>query len=638
MNFIGDFFALGLVLVLSVFFFDGTFALTKTSKFFLTSLLMTALTAVSNLLTGYLMGRPDTPLWLNMAVNSLYFCVNIFATTSIALYVLARILEHSHEKHCLRNAYVGLGICFAFYLTVIILNLWTGWLFYFNEQNQYCRGPLNSIGYMVAVCQVILVLICYLRNRKNANLSIKRVLIDIIPIFVMCTCLQRMYPEIMLNSFSMSMVDTVLFLIYQGQREGVHVLTKLNDRHRFFDSVDEKIKNGSVFQAFLINLKDFGMINQKYGHVFGDEALYQFAFALERLIKNSKAFHMNGTVFALLIPYLDQQTADRHLQTLLNFLESGILCANNEIHFEYVLVEYITSAEETDTESFYEKLEYAAAKAYRNRSRFIHYTPSLGEEMQRRRYMIERLQSIDVQHGFEVWYQPIKCMKTNRFCSMEALIRLREPDGRLVSPGEFIPLAEETGMIGLITWFVLEQVCQTLQNNPVLQYTSVAVNLPMAQLMENSFVVRLNSIVDRYGLDHRRIILEFTERAILENFEQVKYVMREIRKEGYRFYLDDFGAGYSNFNCLLQLPFEVVKLDATMIQLDLGETGQRNLGLIKMLISFLHQNNILVVAEGVETQALSQRLQEQQIDRIQGYLFAAPMPEKDLIAFYEKSV
>lgn len=636
MNFIGDYFALGLVAVLGMFFFDARQKLTGTSRYYLMFLGFTALNAIVDLATGQLMDMSGVPLWANMGANTLYFLTNILATSSAALYLFTRILEHSHDKHCMKNAMVGLGVCLGVYLAILAANYWTGWVFYFGEDNVYRRGPLNVVGYFVTICQMVLVLICYFRNRKNAGSSMKRVLIQIFPVAVMCIIVQRRYPEIMLNSFMMSMAATVLFLTYQSQRQGVHVLTRLNDRHRFFEHAASRIERRSPFQVFLINLKNYGAINQKFGHVFGDEALYQFAFALEKLIHGSEAFHMNGTVFALAVPYLNQHDAERNVRALLEFMENGVPCAGEHLNLDYVVVEYVAFEEEKDPGEFYEKLEYAAAQAYRRREKFIRYTPSMGVEMQRRRYLIDRMRTIDREHGFEVWYQPIRCLKSGRFCSMEALIRMYEPDGTVIGPGEFVPLAEQTNMIAPITWFVLEEVCRFLREHPELDGVSVGVNLPMAQLLDNSVIVRINGILGQYGIDHSRIGLEFTERAILENFEQTSRVMWRFRNEGYRFYLDDFGEGYSNFNCLLQLPFQIIKLDKKLVRMELTANGDKCLGLTQRLISFLHERNLQVIAEGVENEEDAEKLRSQGVDRIQGYVYARPMPGEELLAFYRE--
>ena len=636
MNFIGDYFALGLVLVLCVFFFDSKTSIrymSVSSKLFIGCLLTTALTAVSDLVTGQLLILENVPLWQNMLANTLYFVVNIIATTAIALYLFTKILEHTHSRHCMRNACVGLVVLFCVYMVFVIANLWNGCLFYF-EDGCYCRGPLNALGYGITLAQLTLVGVCYVRNRQNASRPMRRVLMQMFPIVPLCILIQRANPEIMLNGFIMALVDTVLFLSFQGQRQGIHTLTELNDRHRFFTEVNRRIAKKEPFQIFLINIKDFGTINQKYGHLFGDEFLYQFAFSLEKILKGSLSFHMNGTVFAIILRYTYQNASDRQSGELLQFLENGIHCMDKHVTADYVLVHYVSDGLETTAAELYENMEYSCAKSHDLKQRYVRCSGEVREEMSRRRYLRERIRTVDRLHGFEVWFQPIQCMSTGKFCSMEALIRLREPDGSLISPAEFIPLAEQTGHISPITWFVLEEVCRMLKYSPKLEGVSVSINLPMTQLLEKGFVPRFISTVNEAGIDHRRICIEFTERAILDNFKQTLGIMQQLTQEGFRFYLDDFGAGYSNFNCLLQLPFQIIKLDTCLVHTK--KNGAPDYTTVRTLTKLFHDMNLVVVAEGAETEEEVRMLDAQGVDRIQGFALARPMPVDALMKFYQE--
>ena len=156
----------------------------------------------------------------------------------------------------------------------------------------------------------------------------------------------------------------VLFLTFQGQRHGVHSLTQLNDRHRFFIEADYRISTGEPFQIFLINIKNYGSINQKYGNRFGDEILYQFAFSLEKLLQGSMTFHMNGTVFAVVLRYTYQNMSEKQCGILLDFLEQGIQCGTHHIDIDYIVAHYITHGEEENATDLYETMEYAISKAY----------------------------------------------------------------------------------------------------------------------------------------------------------------------------------------------------------------------------------------------------------------------------------
>lgn len=629
MNFIGDYFAIGLVIILCMFYFDRNHMWTTSSKYFFASLIFTAVTAAADILTGALLTKSGVPLWLNLGANSLYFIVNIITTSLIALFLFTKILEHIHDDHCMRMAKRGLCVILIFYTSMVLANIRTGWIFSFNAQGSYQRGPLNVLGYFMVLAQMVLVLICYLRNKKNATSIMRRVLIQTFPVIIICIVIQRVYPDIMLNGLLLSFMDTVLFLTFQGQRQGIHNLTKLNDRHRFFKDAETHIQTSEKYQIFLISIKDFGIVNEKFGHLFGDEALYQFAFSLERLIKNGTAFHMNGTVFALTVPYKTQALSEEYCSRLLGFLDEGIDCKNEHLTFDYVVVEYIVDENEKSAAELYEKLEYAATTAYAYKQKYILYTPEIGEKMHRTHYLIERLKTIDTKSGYEVWYQPVKSLKSNQFSSMEALVRLREKDGSLVSPGEFIPLAEQTGLINSLTWFVLEDICKFLSAHPQLSSISVSINLPMTQLLDGGFVTRMNSIVDRYNINHEQICLEFTERELLDTFKKTREVMNELVSDGYQFYLDDFGTGYSNFHRMLQLPFQFIKLDKSLVH---------SADLVRTLTNLFHDMHLKVVVEGTETIEDVKAMEDCGVDSIQGYYFAKPMPAEKILEFYENTL
>ena len=172
MVFVGDYFAIGLVVVLCMFYFDGKTSRhywTKADKFFVASLLLTAMTAATDLIAVRLMLAEDTPLALNIAANTFYFLINIITTSTFALFLFSKILEHAHDDHCMKKACTGLSVLFGIYLVVVISNLWNGCLFYFDESGVYHRGPLNVLGYVITIFQMCLVLICYARNRKACS-------------------------------------------------------------------------------------------------------------------------------------------------------------------------------------------------------------------------------------------------------------------------------------------------------------------------------------------------------------------------------------------------------------------------------------------------------------------------------------
>ena len=153
--------------------------------------------------------------------------------------------------------------------------------------------------------------------------------------------------------------------------------------------------------------------------------------------------------------------------------------------------------------------------------------------------------------------------KTSRFSSAEALRRLRDYDGEPVSPSEFIPLAEETGLIDDLSWIVLEEICM-LFGQMRGKIDSVSINLSMRQFEDRSLSGRIHECLKRSGLSPDKLKIEVTERVLLQDMDYMKMIMEEMTGEGFGFYLDDFGTGYSNISCALSLPLEYTKLDRSL--------------------------------------------------------------------------
>lgn len=627
---IGDCFAIVIISILCLFYFEKQFFFTPASKYFAVCLILTGLNAVLDIASTMAIYSESVPIVTNVVINMLYFSSNIVTTTAIAMVLFSKILEHVHRPKCKLRASVGLAVIFVIYQVIVMINPFTGWLFSV-EGGVYTRGPLNSIGYMATVLQMILVIICYIKNKESVPKAMKRVMWQAFPIAIFFIVVQLVMPDILLNSIVMALVDLILFINFQNV--GTHSLTKLNDRHLLYSHIENCIATKKGFKIFVIRIKNFEALNQKYGHTVGDELLYLLAFALEKKFSYAMAFHMDSVSFALTISENDNVDDQKHLDKLRGFLDKGIEYGDVHVNIEYMIVEHELNADCTDANLFYEELEYGVDLAKDSGSVYFKYDEEMTAEMLRRKYLVSRLKNIDTEHGYELWFQPISCVSTCKFCSMEALLRLREPDGSLISPLEFIPLAEETDMIEPITWFVIEECCRALAENRFLDGVSVSINLSMEQLLDPQFEKRINQITALYNIEHRRICFEFTERVMLADFNKVKNAMIAIAANGYRFFLDDFGTGLSNFNCLLQLPFESIKLD-----MELTSTIDTNpdCGMVKMLIDLFHRMDLTVIAEGVETENQVNALMELCVDKIQGYYYSAPMPINKLEEFYRE--
>ena len=635
MNLLGDFVALGLIVILCIFYFETKCFLSPSGKFFVFCLPLTAATALVDIAAVVLLEMSGVPVFLNLLTNTLFFLINILTTTMYAMVLFHKILEHVHVAHCMRRAKIALTVIYLVYAALVLSNLFTGWLFSVDAVEGYKRGPLYAIGYVTVAVQMAFVIVCYVRNRRFVTKNMRRALIQAFPAVTLCIGLQLAFPNIMLNSLIMSLAALTLFLNFDNQRIGVHTLTDLNDRHRFFSYITDEIKEKRSCHAYVVHLTDFETVNRKYGHIVGDEILYLFAFSLEKVIPDGVVFHMDGLSFSVVVPMGDEAAHAHHLSALYNFLDRGIEYGGDRIFLRYTVLENTLTPECRDAGVFYEELEHGEELIQEGNLTHLVYCPEMGIRRLRRRYLVEKLEHVTRECGYEVWFQPTKCLATGEFCSMEALIRLRDKDGGMIRPDEFIPIAEKAGMIAPITWFVLEESCRVLTAYPELSAVNVSINIPTEQLHDPGFLHRLDGIVDRYGIAHTRICLELTERSMMSDFDRLKKQMDKIAQSGYRFFLDDFGTGFSNFICLLRLPIKNVKLDRALTEGVTAVHGRQSV--VKLLTESFRSLGVAVIAEGVETLQQVEILGEYGVDRIQGYYYAAPMPEGELISFYREN-
>ena len=232
-------------------------------------------------------------------------------------------------------------------------------------------------------------------------------------------------------------------------------------------------------------------------------------------------------------------------------------------------------------------------------------------------------------HEISAWFQPQIDLRTGRIVSVEALCRWTHPDFGPIEPSIFIAIAEEVGLIDEIGQFMMDQGCRAaVEWSRLEQPIEVSVNVSPAQLLTSTFTDRLAGELRRMSLPAHSLTVEITESLRIEDLPVVVQRLDELRELGLGVSLDDFGIGHSSMTQLRRLHATELKIDRSLVADDSAETT----AMLASIISTVHESGLLVVAEGVETQAHLQRVRELGCDRAQGYLIARPMPERDLVA------
>ena len=630
----GEYFALLLlaIIFLRYYGYERHVVFTAKRKLYLLCLMSAAASTVFNIITVSAASKPGCiPLWLSMLLNSGYFLFTILACSLFALFLFRLTLEHVYEEHCMRRANVALAGLTAVFVLLIVVNLFTGILFYFDDAGRYCQGPLNRCVFLLPVTELVLLGACYVRNRASVSAPMIYVIRSLPPIVLSLTLLQLFYPELYLNGMLSSTVSLILFLSFQTHTSDRDSLTGIRNRNNFLAELSLRIAGHQPIQIVLVSLLSFSDINLQYGHAVGDALLYEVARYLEHLYPKGRAFRTSNMVFALVLPQSTAQQADEAIETVrARFREPWVL-GDVSCYLPFCMADLCCGQREVPVDQIVEELEYTLALAKQQRG-VVRYDEAICRQMQRKKELIALLKRSIQERRFQVWYQPIYCCHDDLFCSAEALLRLSDLDGKPVSPSVFIPLAEETGLIGELTWIVLEDICRLLSSGKVPSLRTVSLNLSMQQLLDPDLAAHIKRYLDQYGVSPSRLKVEITERFLLHNARYAQRQLAALEASGIDIYMDDFGTGYSNLSSVLDYPFTFIKLDRSLVLNVPGD--QRAELMLRTLMTMFHSLGKRLIAEGVETESQAAYLKQCGSDMIQGFYYAKPMPEEQLTAFF----
>ena len=632
MSTLGNCLAIGILIVISLVFLRNRYYITKATRWFGVCIIFTYLTAITNTFrTHVLIGASGNAALIKFTLT-FDMLFSLLTTSILALYLISKVTEHAlKEKSDFLRGKIVIGSLYVVFAIVILLNLKCGYIFSV-ENGEYALGACWRLPYIFIAPQMLMVLVCCIVHKKSISPNVRNSLILCLPVIALCSLSKVIYPEASVFVIALVLVELLFFLNFQNRKINTNTLTNLNDGRSFYADVAKRIKTGKKFKAYLIKLNNIGTIKENHGYRVGDELLYHFGFLL-RKIYLSTPFHMYGTTFALISPCTDDEASEAQTDELLALLNSKINYKGTDFELAYSISEHVWE-DEASSDAFYEKLEYAVSIARAEKKKHLKCTLDLEIARLRKKYLINRMEDISEDAGYEIWFQPIYSTKKKAFSSSEILIRLKEQNGSYISPAEFIPLAEKTGQIIPLTWFVIDRTCKAMAENHELDGMRASINLPMLQLVAPDFEERLNRIVDGYNIPHERISFEFTERVIIDDLLLAEKNMKSLCDSGYSFYLDDFGTGYSNFNVIFKLPLKTVKLD---MSLTTPSENPRRSDLAKILTDFFHGMGLGVVAEGAETLEQVEHLKAIGVDGIQGYYFAKPMPLSKLKCFLIKA-
>src|ERR1051326_4909357 len=428
------------------------------------------------------------------------------------------------------------------------------------------------------------------------------------------------------------------------QDKAIDPLTSLPNRVLFVDRLERVLerakRNGSLqFAVLFLDLNRFKVINDSLGHLVGDKLLSAVACRLEACLRGSDTVarlrdsmtlaRLGGDAVTILLEEVgDVQNAIRVAKRIQDELALPF-CLNGTTVFTSASIGIaVGPAGYSHPDELLRDADAAmyAAKASGKGGFEVFDADMRQRAMTGLQLEMDMRQGID-QHQFCLHYQPILALSPHRVVGFEALVRWSHPERGLLNPEEFIPIAEETGLIVPLGSWILREACRQMSawqtKFPADPPISVNVNLSSKQFLRSDLAAEVASLLNETGLDARSLKLEVTESAIMDDAEAASDILSQLRSLGVQVCIDDFGTGYSSLNYLQRFTVDTLKIDGSFVK-HMGET-EENRRLVQSIVDLAHNLSIKVVAEGVETESQRQELQDLQCEFGQGFLFSRPI-------------
>ena len=411
------------------------------------------------------------------------------------------------------------------------------------------------------------------------------------------------------------------------------MLTGLGNRYRFAVVVKEALEgyesdHQSGFAVYMLDLNRFKEINDGLGHFAGDHVLRETARRIQEVCGESRVCaRWGGDEFVIFQPEVTSRE-DIHTfsEALIDQIRTPIELENGPVIVGASIGISVCPEHGVTADELLEHADIAVYRAKYMKDGISIYNDNWGKEAAERMRLAQALRLAIESHTIDMAFQPFVGIKDGHIKGFEALARWPQIDGPPISPGVFIPLAEEYGMMPLLGAWILRRACEMLQQYCPDSDHRVAVNISVLQLRDPDFASEVFDILDEIGLAPSRLEVEMTENVFADDVEQIRSVLNELRGRGVTVSIDDFGTGYSSISYLRNFPLDTLKIDRSFVTA-LKDGGE---GIYRSIVTLAYGLELSVIVEGVETDEELEAVLRLGGDEIQGYYFAKPMMHTEL--------
>ncbi len=626
-----------MVLVLVHFMVNRQIPIARTKVFF-AYLAVSLFTVISDVASSIGCQHANiVPLWLN---ELFAFCLFLGETLNCYIFYTYVIQVCDKAFEWRKRMLIAGAVPVAVLLLVTVLTPFTDWLYYFDADKVYRQGPLNWLGFAMTFGYIIVEMMILVLNRNKMKMSGKIPIVFYFVLVLIAIVVQYFNREVLLNGIIRTVVILVIYLVAQNPGNLIDGVTGRYNEQAFRAVVVDKLNHGKEFAILQLHLNKFTNISTVIGYKNVDNILTQVGDYLAGLCGEENTYRTESHVFSMILTG-DEIGIEYKISVLQARFEQKWRVDNMDLLLYANLVMAKAPNHFESVSEMSALLEYMMEQAKgRGANSLVAADNEIRADFSRLNNVERAIERAIQNNSLEVHFQPIYSVREKRLVAAEALARMTDEVLGNIPPLEFIPVAEKNGTIIELGKQIFEKCCrfivEELVPHPELGIGSVHINLSVVQCMQPDMAEQLIRLLEIYKVPPGMINLELTERITLGATNLMRTHMQKLGAYGVKFSLDDYGTGSSNCAYLIDYEFGMVKFDKKMM--DSYFENSSAFHILDNEFRTLKELGISIVAEGIETAEQVQKLEEVDMNYIQGYFFARPAPAEQFLHVVRKQV
>ncbi|MBQ8965947.1 GGDEF domain-containing phosphodiesterase [Ruminococcus sp.] len=604
------------------------------NKIYVSTLIMLILNCISEIVAAVAQPYSTTSpaaAFLENAGNYTYFLIHIMVSPVFFFYVLVVCGANIKGK---KKRYILCAVpCILGELTVA-LNPVTKWVYYYDNNMLYHRNWALMLLYAGAGLYIVMAVFMLMFSWRALNPKRRIALIYFFALVIGGLCVQFYFFDLRTELMGEALALLGVMISIEIEDDRIDADMGIYNRRALSADMNTYLVSDRSLYLLCVKITNTEIIKRATGSDSTDALSRLVAEYLRTLVPRYYIYSSSPGTFIITLLDENEQKAVWLANTIITRFEEPWDIGDNVIPLKATVM---AASVPDRIKSVSDALYMADSPVPKKLEKNILTDSDLDYLLRRAAVESAISKGLDAEN-FEVFYQPTYHVGTRRLHGAEALIRLHDPDLGNLFPDEFIPIAEQIGLIDEIDAYVLRQVCEFIKSGIPARYgmDCINVNLSVLEFMQPAFVDRIVATVTEFGIDTKMINFEITETIAASDYITLSRVVRALKKQGFRFSMDDYGTGYSNMQSIFRLDFDIVKIDKSILWS--AEKGQMGRIILDSSVRMIRQMKRKILVEGVETEQQLKMIRNLGVDFAQGYLFSRPISKTDFITLLEKEL